>query len=183
MFSNSSRFMRGKGQSMRQPSKNTFPMHFFVFHSIVWRMCFVHSPYSVLAGVTYWWKAVSAWDKKISGLVKKKNPFSCTCVMTFRALAPALSKMITCRDAQELKQSGMRSEDVIWSHSMSQRKNILLRHTRFKNETFIWHIKYDYGVKRTLKCECVYVCGGGVQYRTFVCIWSGRNRSWHSLSL
>lgn len=67
------RFMPGKGHSMRHPLKNIFPMRFFVFHTIVWRMCFVHSPYSVPAGERYWWKAVSAWDKTFSRLLKKKK--------------------------------------------------------------------------------------------------------------
>lgn len=55
-----------KGHSMRHPLKNTFPMRCFVFRSIVWRMCFVHTPYSAPDRVTYRWKAMSAWDKKIS---------------------------------------------------------------------------------------------------------------------
>lgn len=41
-----------KGHSICHPLKNTFPMRCFVFRSIVWRMCFVHTPYSAPAGVT-----------------------------------------------------------------------------------------------------------------------------------
>lgn len=80
---------QAKGTVCVTPLKTLFPCAFFVFHSIVWRMCFVHSPYSTLAAVTYWWKAVSAWDKKISGLLK--NPFNCTSVMTFGAYRLLLS--------------------------------------------------------------------------------------------